>query len=170
MRKLIKKKGQEEMLGFALIMIIVAVILVIFLGFSLRKSPKEAVESYEVESFIQSMLSYSTDCGNYRNSHLPVRDLVFECNSENTCLNGEESCKILESTLKDILEATWNVGEDTPIKGYKLDVVEEKGDEEGAEGIIPTISKGNETSNARGSMQPYSKGGTLIEIYFTGYY
>ena len=56
------KRAQEEMVGFALIVIIVSVILVIFLGFSLRDQGKENVESYEVESFIQSFLQYTSEC------------------------------------------------------------------------------------------------------------
>ena len=57
-----RKKAQEEMVGFALIIILVAVILLIFLGFSLRDQEKETIESYEVESFIQSFLQYTSDC------------------------------------------------------------------------------------------------------------
>jgi len=56
------KKAQEEMVGFALIIIVVAVILLVFLSIGLRKDGREDVESYEVASFIQSLLQYHTSC------------------------------------------------------------------------------------------------------------
>ena len=37
----IKSRGQEEMVGFALIIIIVSVIILILLGFSLNKNGRE---------------------------------------------------------------------------------------------------------------------------------
>ena len=44
------KLGQEEMIGFVLIIILVAIIILVFLSFSLKKPVKDNVESYEVES------------------------------------------------------------------------------------------------------------------------
>jgi hypothetical protein len=167
-RNKITKKGQEEMLGFALIMIIVAVILVIFLGFSLRKSSKETVESYEVESFLQTALSYSTECGNYRDSHPPIRDLIFACNSKEMCLDGQDSCEVLKSEVENIIGKSWKIGEDTPIKGYELKILlSSTGEEKGYIEIIPKITQGNITGNSKGAMQDYSKGGELVEIYLT---
>ncbi len=55
--KKIQKKAQEELVGFALIIIIVAVILLFLIVFSLRSNEKEAVESYEVNSFIHQPIS-----------------------------------------------------------------------------------------------------------------
>ncbi|GAG23113.1 unnamed protein product, partial [marine sediment metagenome] len=43
--KKINKKAQEEMLGFGLIIIIVLVIMMVFLGFSLRNSEKQGVRA-----------------------------------------------------------------------------------------------------------------------------
>ncbi|MBI2057207.1 hypothetical protein HYT91_03060 [Candidatus Pacearchaeota archaeon] len=56
------KIGQEEMVGFALIIILVSVILLVFLAFSLNKPKTEATESYEVNSFLQSSLQYTSSC------------------------------------------------------------------------------------------------------------
>ena len=46
MEKIRSKLGQEEMVGFAIIMVIVFVIMLVFLGFSMSNSDKEAVENY----------------------------------------------------------------------------------------------------------------------------
>src|SRR3989338_7985995 len=56
------KRSQEEMVGFALIIILVSIILLVFLAFSLSKSKTESTESYEVNSFLQSTLQYTTAC------------------------------------------------------------------------------------------------------------
>ena len=165
MKNLYKKKSkhaQEEIIGFALIIIIVAVILVIFLGFSLRNSQKELVESYEVESFIQTFLQYTTDCRNNL-EYLSIQKLIFECNNNGKCLDGKDSCEVLNSTLKEIVGIGWGIGETAPTKAYELKI------NSGDNGII-LIEEGNKTSNYKGSMQDFSRGGNLIEIRFIAYY
>ncbi|MFH1607619.1 MAG: hypothetical protein ABIA78_00630 [archaeon] len=159
------KRSQEEMVGFALIIVLVAVIGLIFLGFSLRNSQKEIVESYEVESFIQAFLQYNTDCGSYRKPSLSVQDLISECIDEKECLDGRESCNVLNSTLTEIIKESWKVEGDRPIQGYKLEIVLEDGI-----GVIPLIGKGNSTKNSKGVSQPFTPLGEDYEIYFTVYY
>ena len=58
-----KNKGQEEMVGFALIVIIVAIILLVIIGLSLgTRGNREAVQSYEAESFLSAALQYTSNC------------------------------------------------------------------------------------------------------------
>ncbi len=162
---MIKKKAQEELIGFALIIILVAIIGLIFLGFSLKNSQKEIVESYEVESFIQAFLQYTTDCGNYRENYLPIQKLISACVDDKTCLDERDSCDVLSSTLTGIIEESWKVDGDRPIQGYELKIVLEDGTE-----VIPLISKGNSTKNSKGVLQPFMPLGENYEIYFTVYY
>lgn len=160
------KKGQEEMVGFALIIILVAVIVLIFLGFSLNDS-SESVESYEVESFLQSGLQYTTECRD-EFGYLTVQDLVFDCREKRSCsVEGEErnACEILNSTLKGISDSGWQVEEGSAVRGYDLEIVVE-----GSGEPLLNLSKGNETSNAKGSSQEFSKSGENVQIYFTAYY
>ena len=159
------KSGQEEMVGFALIMILVAIIGLIFLGFSLRDPQKEIVESYEVESFIQAFLQYTTDCGTYRENYLGIQKLIPECVGGETCLDGRDSCDVLNSTLTEMVEESWKVDGNRPIQGYKLEIVLEDGT-----GVIPLIEKGNSTKNSRGVSQGFTPLGESYEIYFTVYY
>ena len=159
------KKAQEEMIGFVLIVVLVAVIGLIFLGFSLRNPQKEAVESYEVESFIQSFLQYTTDCGNYRENYLPLQKLISACVDEETCLDERESCDVLNSTLTEIIEKSWKVEGDRPIQGYKLRIVLEDGTE-----VIPMINKGNSTKNSKGVSQPFTPLGENYKVDFIVYY
>lgn len=161
--KIRNKHGQEEMVGFALIIIIVAVILLVFIGFSLRSSTKDTVESYEVQSFIQSFLQYTTDCRDRTNDLLTVRELILECNDQEKCSNGEDTCVILNSVIGGITNESWKVGEDRPIKGYELNISSQ-------EKSILTISDGVQTENSKGAPQNFVKSGEKIFIYFKAYY
>lgn len=157
----IKKKGQEEMLGFALIMIIVAVILLVFLGFSLKNSQKEAVKSYEVDSFIQTFLQYTTNCADkYETDYLDIQDLVFECEKGEFCLDERDTCEVLELESKGIIENSWKTGEEWPIKGYSLNITS-VGEE------LLSFNEGNITNNYKWSVQILPRD---IEVYFTAYY
>jgi len=157
-----RKRGQEEMVGFALIIIIVAVILLIFLGFSIRNSQRESVESYEIESFIQATLQYTTSCEDYF-GYLSVQETIFDCSENQVCQNGKSSCDVLEDTLKGILAESWNVEGDRPVKGYELKITSNEQE-------ILSLSEGNQTRNSKGAMQNLEKAGNEIEFYFTTYY
>lgn len=155
------KKGQEEMVGFALIMIIVAVILLIFLSFSLRRSEKEIVESYEVESFIQAILQYTTDCRDNL-EYLSIQKLIFDCYDKDICIDNRNTCDVLNSTLKEIMKESWKVEGDRPVQGYELKVIVDESEE------ILIIKEGNITQNSKGAFQPLGKRDT--EIFFNAYY
>ncbi|HLD55151.1 MAG TPA: hypothetical protein VJB35_02715 [Candidatus Nanoarchaeia archaeon] len=156
------KKGQEEMMGFGLIIILVSVILLVFLGLTLSVSQKDTVESYEVESFIQASLQYTTTCKDYL-EYLSVQKLIFDCKNGQVCVEGGPACEVLEKTLSGIIEESWKIEGDRPIKGYNLRIYSD-----GAEMFV--LSKGNLTGNSKGAMQDFSRGGSLIEIYFSAYY
>jgi len=153
------KRGQEEILGFALIMIIVSVILLVFLSISLKKPQKESVESYEVENYLQSVLQFTTDCSDGK-GFFSVQDLIFECKEINACLDGREVCVVLNSTLKDIDRESWVVGNDTPVKGYEMAVLSEGNP-------LVYFQEGNSTGNSKGSIQRLPED---VEIHFTVYY
>ena len=181
--KLTSKRAQEEIVGFALIIIIVSIVIVSFLAFSLSKPQKDMVESYEVQSFIQSVLQYTTDCEEtyYDLEYFSVQDLIFECLEENTCNNEIDSCVVLNTTLQEILDVSWDVGADFPTKGYELKInAMEESDTSGgntdsvfaetSDSEIIFLSKGNSTNQYKGSSQDFVKSGDSIEISFKAYY
>ncbi|MEX0920977.1 MAG: hypothetical protein WDZ62_01810 [Candidatus Pacearchaeota archaeon] len=157
----INKKGQEEIVGFAVIIVIVVVVLLFFLSFYIRGDSSEGVESFEAASFIQSSLHFTTECegnlGNY-----DVRRLISECSDESQCLDGRDACNVLESTLEDLINAGWQVGEDRPVKGYELFISSNQNN-------LINVSEGNITRNFRGTFQDYVLG-DRIEISFRAYY
>jgi len=154
-------KAQEEILGFALIIIIVSVILLVFLGISIRKPVKETIESYEVESFIQSFLQYTTDCKDNL-GHRSVQQLIFDCYEHKKCSDEREACEVLKSDLNEIVTKSWKL-ENRPVTGYLLEI--SANDE-----TIITLNNGNNTKNYKGGIQDFSKSGNLIEISFKAFY
>ncbi len=161
------KKGQEEIVGFVLIIIIVAVILLIFLSISL-KSPNKGQDSYKANSFVQAYLQYTTTCSIREPEYLSVQDLIAECIKKETCLNGENACDILEETSKNILEKSWIVEEGSLIQGYDLRIISNQ--ETPNEEEILFIEKGNSTNNYQGGSQEYIKSGKNIAIFFNAYF
>jgi len=157
-----KKKAQEEIVGFALIIIIVAVILLFFINFYIRSGEKESVESYEADSFIQALLHYTTDCEDYL-ENLSIQDLILECDDDTLCLDYRKTCDVLNSTLRNIVDKTWRVGEDEPVKGYELNITANQKE-------ILSFIEGNITRNYKGAEQSLPKSGYLIKIFFRAYY
>jgi len=161
----IKKKGQEELVGFALIIILVSIILLVLLGFSLKKPNKEIVESYEAESFVQSLLQYTSECTkSSETDYLSVDELIFSCTNRELCFNGIESCEILNSTLHNLIEKSWEIGENNLYKGYEFIV---RQDEKNL--IFPLVAGLTNTTNSKGTQysSPRKKG---VEVIFNVYY
>jgi len=154
--KLKSNKAQEEMIGFAMIMVIVIIVILFFLVFSLRNNSTENVQSYEVDNFIQAMLQYTTSCDNYLGNY-SLQYLMFQCANGNTCLNEKESCEVLNSTMQGILDESWTVGEENPLKGYDFDILAN------GQGLI-SVRQGNQTSNYKGALQDLTKGPYSISI------
>ena len=161
----LKKRGQEEMVGFALIIIIVAIILLVFLSISLRNNDKETVESYEIESFIQAFLQHTSQCRRADNlDFLSVQRLIFSCDSGDPCLGDIEPCEMLSETMIGLMDESWPVGEDRPIKGRKLEILS-KGVE-----LINMPLEGIVTANSKGAVQEFFRSGSEISINFVVYY
>ena len=161
--EIVPRKAQEEIVGFGMIIIIVAIILLIFLSISLKKPEKDLIESYEINSFIQSVLQYNTGCRDTSNlKYLSVKDLIFECYKQGKCYDETNTCGVLNFTLNDILNKTWKTGEDYPYKGYNFNITLENRE-------LISINKGNITNNYKAGLQNFAKSGNLIDIIFRVY-
>ena len=111
------KRAQEEIVGFAIIVIIVSLILMFFLVFSL--SDKNETESYEAKSFLGALLQHTSSC-QAGSKWLDVQDLIVACYNEEICTSGEEACSVLNETVKTLIKESWQIGPDFPAKGYKI--------------------------------------------------
>jgi hypothetical protein len=162
MNEKINKKGQEEIVGFVVIVVLVSIALLILLGFLLRSPSANAVESYEVEGFIQASLQYTSNCESPA-EFLSLQDLVVSCDTGEICLDGRDSCEVLNETLKSLIDKAWNVGSQSAAKGYELEI-----NVEGEEMLL--LQKGNATSNYKGNFQDFVKRGDTYEISLKVYY
>lgn len=157
-----KKSAQEEIAGFGIILIVIAVIAVVFISLSLNKAQKQELEDYESSGFLSALMEKTTDCEKNA-KFLSVKDLIFECGRDYNCVNGENSCNVLNETLGSSLRDNWQVGQEYPIKGYNLMVNYENE-------LYFNITSGNLTSEYKGAMQNYSKINENAEFYFRVYY
>ena len=157
--RVLHKKAQQEMVGFGLIIIIVAVIILVFLTISLRKTSQE-VESYEVDSFLQALSQYTTNCSvTSEFEYLEIKDLIQECYNGKTCVGGASACEVLNQTLNVLLSNSWQIGENRPNKGYFFNSTYE-----GQE--IISLEQGNTSlRNTKGASQNFEK----LDLYFKIY-
>jgi hypothetical protein len=122
------KKGQEEMVGFVLIVVLVAVIALIFLGIQLRSSLWENVsESKEIESFLFSLEHYTTECEIPSNIFLDLGDVIVKCYKREICENnGKSACEVLENELEQIIgNSSYIVEEGSRVSYYEIRVYSE---------------------------------------------
>jgi signal transduction histidine kinase len=148
---MIKKKGQEEMIGFILIIILVAIMALVFLTLSIKKPTKE-LTSREIENFLHSSLMYTSSCKQSSEIMYDFKDLVVACYNDEVCFDGRDSCAVLNETAHGLIETSFNVGEEGNYKGYAFSFYDEKNK------TFLYIKKGNETSIRYGS-----------EVYFFNY-
>lgn len=127
-----KKRAQEEIVGFIMIVVIVAIVGVILLGISIRQGDGVVEkESKEIYQFLESMMQYTTDCAvSYEPAYSSVDELIEECNSNSAveCVSGEKACDVMNREIVAILADSWLIGEDRPIEGYEFSAVYESGD------------------------------------------
>lgn len=148
------RKGQEEMVGFGVIVGIVAIILLIFLYFALTSRPKDTLSDYKTESFLGAIVNYNTECQNIQRLNMSVRKLILACDRNIDCENGQNSCQVLTTTIDNLLEKGWQ-GEGE-ISGYVLNITAD-----GREVI--NIQKGNNTGDSKGALFAPS-GNPLVEL------
>lgn len=149
------------MLGFALIVVLVAVILLVFLGIALRTNSQESVESYEIENFVLSSLQQTTDCRNNL-EFLNVRKLIFQCNGKEECSDEKDSCKMLNEVISNMLDAGFNVEEGGLYKGYNFEI---RADGEN----MLNLTKGQLNGNYKGASQEFVKEGKNFEVLLKVY-
>ena len=170
MRRILdKKKAQQEIIGFVIIIVIVAVVGVIFLGISLRRGMRDdsSVQDAEIANFLSTSAKYTTDCVLKEGFYAELEDITDACYNSKICTDNREACDILASTYEDMTRIVWPAGEDRPIKYTKLLVYyQESADEPGARSyIIDAIEHGNQelcSSRRSGKHQQYKHPGNIV--------
>jgi hypothetical protein len=103
MRLIGKKRGQQEIVGFVLIVVLVVVALMIFLIISLNK-PSVTAKSKFSESFLSSIMAYTTECVVSEPRKETMIDLIESCYKNERCDNlNRPSCDYLNETMASIM-------------------------------------------------------------------
>lgn len=114
---MINKNGQQEMVGFVLIVILVVIGLVVYLVIK-AGSPAEVAQSITADNIIQSVMMTSSPCIIKTNSYYEtIDDLAQDCYNNKKCATGRSSCEVLNETLKTILDNILNMEQ---INAYEL--------------------------------------------------
>src|SRR3989338_10673769 len=99
------KKAQEEIVGFALILLLVVIIGMVFMSISLRKQPASEQDDKEVSNFLDAMLQYTSDCESSFSTYLNMKDLIKACYNNEACLSGRSACQHLREASTNLLNA-----------------------------------------------------------------
>ncbi len=120
-----KRKGQEEIVGFVLIVVLVVFVLIVFLGIQLRKPVKEQRESEVIYQFLESSMEQTTNCTLSEGaSYLELDELIRECSeTDSSCLGGATSCDIAKDTFTKLINESFAIGPDYPYKGYNISTI-----------------------------------------------
>jgi hypothetical protein len=166
------KRAQEEMVGFVLIVVLVAVISLIFLGLSLRQKSQPEMNT-QVDNLLSAMLAYTTDCALYMPQYETVGDLIKSCYYNERCSNGKDTCAELRAVMDKLLKAAeGDLTLDKPVKAYELNVsysaVQQGFVVRRPEAGIVYIKKGICTQNSIGSQQfiPLDTGNIILSLKF----
>jgi hypothetical protein len=119
------KKGQSETVGFVLIVIIVTIMILVFLYFILRTPSNTLATSADMTNLLNAFSVYTTNCSTtFIPEYKTGQELIKDCfgGQDDQCLDGKTVCETLNETFKKVIGGTLNIGEDSPIKAYKITV------------------------------------------------
>ncbi|MDP3881787.1 MAG: hypothetical protein Q8Q31_02820 [Nanoarchaeota archaeon] len=123
------RKGQEEIAGFVAIVLIVSVIIVIFIGASLNNKSYDR-RNIILNHYLQSLNQFTTECSSYGSNYRDVADLIRDCHNNRRCSSGEDSCIVLNDTLKEAINSTLTYGVNHSRKGYIFSAIYKNGVQE----------------------------------------
>lgn len=144
------KRGQEEIVGFVVVVVLIAVVALVFLSFTLRGTV-ETRQSASLAYFVEAMSEYTTNCSLYAApDYASVGELYRACYQHTVCDDGTDSCLILNQTLLPLVKDSLRVSNETPLKGYILTVnVVLSGTGNGTIRKILAVQEGNCSTNKR---------------------
>lgn len=119
------RKSQSETVGFVLIIIIVAVIMMVFLWFLFIGKQTDIYTSADISDLLSASMLYTTNCST---TYMPVyesgQELVKECyaNAGELCLDGRTVCQALNDTIKETIGDVLDVSEISRYKAFKVNI------------------------------------------------
>lgn len=167
-----KRTGQEEIVGFVVVVVLIGIVALVFLSFSLR-TEVPARESVTLTQFVEALGEYTTECSlSAPPDYASMGELYRACYYNTVCSDGTSSCSVLNGTLPLLLEAGIRIGEDRPLKGLTMRVVFVENitrtDDESVRPIFSYTSGNCSSGQQRGASDfRYAGGGTIRALVTT---
>jgi len=102
------KKSQMEILGLAIVVVLILVATIFVVRFLVVKAPADYRKSFVSSELATNMLSTFLKTSAKDCSQLTMTELLQDCAQAKSiiCDNGQDSCKFVDSTAKNIFSAT----------------------------------------------------------------
>ena len=121
------KRGQEEIVGFMVVVVLVALIGVGFLGFMFaHKQTNPQTSSTEVSQVMESIIGYTGNCSIGSEGYdRAIGRNIAACASDSgtTCVSGENVCDYANRSISNIMDAAYNIQNGSATKGYQFEVM-----------------------------------------------
>ena len=154
----IERKGQQEIVGFVLIVVLVMVALMVFLIISVRDSGDDVAGSVGVSNMLDVVMKATSDCAIvYEPDYDSFEDLFKSCFKEDSCNNlGVSACDYLNESFMDVVSSI--VRSDASVNGWSAQFSERDG-----AGIL-MWSDGDCNRTASGAQRSIISGGTSLIV------
>ena len=151
---MLKNKGQQEMVGFILIVVLVMIGMMVFLVISFRTSPDE-IDSLEVSNMLSAIMTHTTECAIPAVPYYETfEDLFKSCYENDDCSGiGQSACDYLNETLIEVLEDL--VASEATVSAYQFDF--SVADDGGQEGLLKIV-EGDCVGSVLGAQRKISAG------------
>ena len=103
-----KKKSQMEILGLAIVVVLILVATTFVVRFLVLRTPVDYRKGFVSSELASNMLNTFLKTAAKDCSQLTMTELLQDCAQGRgiICENGQDSCKFIESTAKDIFSKT----------------------------------------------------------------
>ena len=151
------KEGQQEIVGFVLIVVLVMVGLMVFLVISVRDSGGDE-ESVGVSNMLDVFMKATTECAIvYEPDYDDFEDLFKSCYEGDSCDNlGRSACDYLNESLDDVVSSM--VASDALIESWEVEFFARDG-----EGILEW-GNGSCDEAVNGAQRSIVSGGTSLIV------
>lgn len=152
------KLGQQEIVGFVLIVVLVMVGLMVFLIISVRDSG-ESSDSIGVSNMLDVVMRMTTECAIvYEPDYDRFEDLFKSCFKGDSCSNLERSaCDYLNESLNDVIVSM--VASDASVESWSVDFFEKD-----SEGILRWSSEKDCSGSSSGAQRSIVSGGESLIV------
>ncbi|MBT7484311.1 hypothetical protein HN680_06060 [Candidatus Peregrinibacteria bacterium] len=155
------KCGQQEIVGFVLIVVLVMVGMMVFLVISLGNNG-EPLDSVEVSTNLDVLMRTTTECAiTYEPDYDDFEDLFKSCYKEKSCSNlDRDACDYLNESLWDVMNGM--MVSEAGIKDWSVDFLER--DEDGEVGILRVEDWMNCTGKVNSAQRAIISGGDRLIV------